>query len=53
MKSDEIDIQDFFLIIGQQATRIYMLEKEKEVLQQQVMSLTPVPEGVKEEKKNG
>ena len=34
MKTDE-----FFTIIGQQAVRIYMLEKEKEVLQQQVTDL--------------
>ncbi len=37
--SDGIDIQEFFTIIGQQAVRIYMLEKEKEVLQRQVTEL--------------
>ncbi len=34
-----IEILEFFTIIGQQAVRIYTLEKEKKVLQQQVTEL--------------
>ena len=32
-------VQEFFTIIGQQAVRIYLLEKEKAVLQQQIAEL--------------
>ena len=39
MMSDALEIQEFFAIIGQQAVRIYLLEKEKKVLQQQVAGL--------------
>ncbi len=34
-----MEINEFFVVIGQQAVRIYMLEKEKKVLQQQVTEL--------------
>ena len=37
--TEGMPVDDFFKIIGQQAVRIYMLEREKSVLQQQVAEL--------------
>ncbi len=36
---DGMPVEEFFTIIGQQAVRIYMLEREKTVLQEQVTEL--------------
>ena len=37
--TEGMPIDDFFKVIGQQAVRIYMLEREKEALQRQVAEL--------------
>ena len=46
---DGMPIEEFFTIIGQQAVRIYMLEREKTVLQEQVTELLKLKEKEKED----